>query len=246
VLLGAKGKKGEGCGGPINSRSPAPEMTGAWDIFWDDGLDVEIKLGGAVHTARVGSRGGSVTIDHAGQPITFDLDCERPEVVCPSEVWPGSVSVEHRNANFPHRIFVRIPRQICRGDLVSPDECGPGTINEDCDDVCDGEVDTVYADRFGVIGETGSHFDLLLGAGIASNGINCALLGLSAATADLVNVGSQEEGDWEAVAMQHGEVAAGYAGGCLWAGDPDGDGKLQALVLGATVKLTTGFTGTKR
>jgi len=104
----------------------------------------------------------------------------------------------------------------------------------------------VTADRFGLINEAGDRFDLLLGAGMASNGINCALLGLSGANADLDSVGSAEDGDWEAVGLSNGEVVAGYAGGCLWAGDPDGDGKLQALVLGATVKLTTGFEAGKR
>ena len=32
----------------------------------------------------------------------------------------------------------------------------------------------------------------------------------------------------------------------LWAGDPDMDGDLEALVLGASIKFTTGFTADKR
>ena len=42
--------------------------------------------------------------------------------------------------------------------------------------------------------------------------------------------------------MDNGEVVVGYAGGCLWAGDPDDDGTIEGLVIGAKVRFTTGFT----
>src|SRR6185503_20427874 len=83
TLMAAKGK---GCGGDgdspaIFSKTPAPDMTGSWDVTYDDTIDVEITIGGAVYTAEIGVAGGTVTIDHDGQPITFELDCARPEVV---------------------------------------------------------------------------------------------------------------------------------------------------------------------
>jgi hypothetical protein len=169
-------------------------------------------------------------------------------VLCPSEAWPSQVLAEQRDVGFEHRMIVTLPVQSCSGALVAPapGSCGPGTTNPDCDDVCTDEVVTRNEERFGVIGENGSSFRLYLGAGIATNGFNCALLAYSVADAALENVGTSAGGDWEAVAMNAGVVEVGYAGGCLWAGDPNLDGELEALVLGATVKFTTGFTADRR
>ena len=242
---------GGGCGNsdnPFLSNSPAPDVGGDWDIMYDDELDVEIRIGGAVYERTIGAGGGVITIDHNGDPFEFNLACERPEVVCPSEVWPATVALSQREPNFPHRMFASLPNQTCVGEVRPPpiDSCGPGTPNEDCDDVCQGEVRTTVQDRFGLINNAGTKFDLLLGAGAASNGVNCLLLGLSVAKAELTTVGNASTGDWEAIQMTNGEVITGYAGGCLWAGDPDDDGRLEALVLGASVKFTTGFQGQKR
>lgn len=240
------GARGDGCA--ASSRSPAPDVSGWWDVTYDDRLDVEIAIGGSVYTAELGAQGGAVTITHQGRPFTFDLDCGRPEVLCPSEAWPRQVLAEQRDVGFEHRMYVTLPVQTCSGQLVAPPpgSCGAGTSNPDCDDVCDGDVVTRNEERFGVIGESGQSFRLYLGGGIATNGINCALIGWSVADAALENVGSAAGGDWEAVAMDAGLVTVGYAGGCLWAGDPNLDGELEALVLGATVKFTTGFTADRR
>ncbi len=225
----------------------APEIDGKWALSYNDKIDVEIKLGGAVYKETLGANGGSITINHEGQPITFDLDCARPEVVCPSEVWPATVDMEQRNDNYPRRVWVRIPTQSCDGQLVAPQpgDCGEGSSNPDCDDVCDGEVKQGTADRFGMINDDGSRLDVLLGAGIASNGFNCAMLGLSAASTELVTSGGSEQSDWTVDELSSGKVAVGYAGGCLWAGDPDSDGKLEALVIGASIEISTGFTGSR-
>lgn len=242
----AMGAKGDGCA--ANSRSPAPDVAGTWDITYDDMIDVEIVIGGATYTDQIGAQGGVIAIEHDGQPLMFDLDCTRPEVVCPSEAWPETVSVEQRNTTYEHRMIVTLPTQVCNGNLVEPEPtaCGAGTLNEECDMVCDGTIDVIEQERFGVIGEQGDSFRLYLGAGVATNGINCALLGWSLADADLVTTGSADGGDWEATEMEAGLVTAGYAGGCLWAGDPDMDAELEAIVLGASIKFTTGFTGTRR
>ena len=241
LLMGAKG-----C--TANSTSEAPDASGSWAIAYDDSLGVEVTIGGAVYTETLGAAGGSFTIDHDGLPITFDLDCARPEIVCPSEAWPATVDIEHRNDRFPHRMWVRMPRQECPGSLVdaAPEDCGAGTQNPDCDQVCDSELQTVTQDVFAVIDEAGESFDMLLGAGVASNGINCALLGVSSAHADLVTRGSADGGDWEAYEMENGEVVVAYAGACLWAADVDMDATLEAAVRSASVRFTTGFTGQKR
>jgi hypothetical protein len=243
LLLGARG---DGCA--ASSRSPAPDVSGQWAITYDDTLDVEIAIGGAVYHEQIGVQGGVITIDHDGQPLTFDLDCARPEVLCPSEAWPATVRIEQRNLEFRHRMIVNLPTQRCSGQLIDADpaECGPGTNNEACEQVCDGEVVVDEQERFGVIGESGETFRLYLGAGIATNGLNCALLGVSLADADLGAEGTPGQADWRAVSMDAGLVTVGYAGGCLWAGDPDLDGELEALLIGASVKFTTGFTGRRQ
>jgi hypothetical protein len=239
------GARGDGCA--AGSRSAAPDVTGEWRIAYDDTIGVEVTIGGAVYTAELGAQGGSFTIDHAGQPLTFALDCARADVLCPSESWPSQVSVEQRSVQYQHQMIVTLPRQECQGSLVAadPDECGAGTDNPDCDAICTGDIVVRDREVFGVIGEAGDSFRLYLGGGIATNGINCALLGWSVADADLGTVGSAETEDWEAIAMDRGLVTVGYAGGCLWAGDPNMDGELEALVLGASVKFTTGFVGDK-
>jgi len=242
----AMGAKGDGCA--ANSRSPAPDVTGTWAITYDDMLDVEIKIGGATYTEQLGPQGGVINITHEGQPLTFDLDCSRPEILCPSEAWPATVTAEQRNTTYEHRMIVTLPTQSCSGQLVEPDpaDCGDGTLNEDCDMVCDGDIIVRDVERFGVIGESGDTFRLYLGAGVATNGINCAILAASVADADLDTVGSADEGDWEATGMSAGLVTVGYAGGCLWAGDPNMDGQLEAIVLGASITFRTGFTGVRQ
>lgn len=239
------GARGQGCG-PITSTSPAPSMTGAWAIAYDDEITVKIDIGGSIYDGSMSSTGGSLTITHQGMPITFDLDCSRPWIVCPSEVWPDTVTAAHKEPRFPHRFHVAIESQTCSGATEAASACGAGTSNPECDQVCTGTVSASKTEHFGVISEEGDSFDLLLGAGFATNGVNCGVLGVSVAKAGLETEGSASTGDWEAVAMDRGEVLVAYAGGCLWAGDPDDDGSIEALVIGAKVELRTGFTGSKK
>ncbi len=239
------GARGDGCSS--NSRSPAPNVEGTWAIEYDDVLDVTIKIGGATYTEQLGPQGGVINITHEGTPLSFDLDCDRPEILCPSEAWPATIEAEQRNDTFEHRMIITLPTQSCSGNLLEPDdaECGIGTLNEDCDMVCDGTMIVREVERFGVIGESGDTFRLYLGAGVATNGINCALLAASIADAELGTSGNADDGNWEAETMDAGLVTIGYAGGCLWAGDPDMDGELEAIVIGASITFRTGFTGVR-
>jgi hypothetical protein len=242
VLPFAMGAKGDGCA--ANSTSPAPDVRGTWGIEYDDRIGVEVKIGGAVYTEELGAGGGSVTINHAGRPYTFDLACSRPDIVCPSEAWPNQVVIEQRNIDRQHQMIVNLPAAKCSSELTqpAPGTCGAGTSNPNCDLVCGGDVTIRTTESFGVIGEAGESFRLYLGAGVVTNGINCAMLGYSLADADLVTEGKGEEA-WEATEMERGLVTIGYAGGCLFAGDINGEDR--AVVIGAEVKFTTGFTGTK-
>ena len=72
------------------------------------------------------------------------------------------------------------------------------------------------------------------------------LLTLSVASAEVESTGSSENNDWEAVSFPSADVVTGFAGGCLWVGDPDDDGTIEAIVIGASVKLSTGFTAEKQ
>jgi hypothetical protein len=243
-LLGAEG--GGGCGGTFGSKEPAPNVSGSWNITYGTTMDVDVKVGGSTYHQSMTSSGGTFSFMHAGTAFSFNIDCARPEVVCPSEVWPAQVTIDQRDAMYQHRMWVKIPTQTCNGQTVAPNqsECGAGTTNPDCKPICTGTVTTSSADAFGLIREGGTGFDLLLGGGFASNGINCALLGLSVASAELetVKFGSS----WTANAMGNGQVKTGYAGGCLWAGPVDTQGKPSATVIGATVEIKTSFTGRKQ
>jgi hypothetical protein len=238
------GAQGDGCA--ANSTSPAPDVRGTWDITYDDAIGIEVKLGGAVYHAELGAGGGTFTITHQGTPYTFDLDCARADVVCPSEAWPAQVVIEQRDVNRQHQMIVNLPQAACTGALMkpAPGTCGAGTTNPNCDLVCDGGITVKTSEHWGVIGETGETFRLYLGGGIVTNGINCAMLGYSVADAELDNVGSASTGDWEATGMSAGLVTIGYAGACLFAGTVNGTN--QALLAGAELKFMTGFTGDKR
>jgi hypothetical protein len=237
------GAQGDGCA--AGSRSPAPDVRGTWAIDYDDEIGVEVKIGGAVYTAELGATGGTVTINHAGKPYSFDLDCARPDVVCPSEAWPKQVLIEQRDVMHQHQMVVNLPSAQCDEALTqpAPGTCGSGTSNPSCDLVCGGDITVKTAQAFGVIGESGDSFRLFLGGGIVTNGINCAMLGYSVADADLENVGTKGS-DWEAVGMNAGLVTVGFSGACLFAGQVNGTN--QALLVGAELKFTTGFTGAKQ
>jgi hypothetical protein len=237
------GAQGDGCA--AGSQSPAPDVRGTWGITYDDAIGIEVKIGGAVYNAELGAQGGSFTINHEGKPYTFNLDCARPDIVCPSEAWPDRVVIEQRDVQHQHQMVVNLPQQTCMGTLAKPEPgtCGAGTTNPNCDLVCDGGVTVKTAETFGVIGEKGDTFRLYLGAGIVSNGINCAMLGYSVADASLDLTGTAGM-DWEATGMSAGLVTIGYSGACLFAGTVDGTN--QAVLVGAEVKFTTGFTGTKQ
>ncbi len=235
------GAQGDGCA--AGSSSPAPDVRGTWAIAYDDMIGVEVKIGGATYSAELGAQGGSFTINHAGKPYTFDLDCARADVVCPSEAWPTKVVVEQRDINHQHQMIVNLPSAQCEGALTqpTPGSCGAGTSNPNCDLICGSSITIRTAQAFGVIGETGDSFRLYLGGGVVTNGVNCAMLGYSVADADLGTTGSGGD-DWEATQMKAGLVTVGYAGACLFAGQTSE----MAVLVGAELKFTTGFTGAKQ
>ena len=239
------GQSGGGCA--TTSMDPAPDMTGTWNITYDDTFMVEINIGGAIYTQELGVVGGVINLTHEGTPLTFMLDCSLPQIVCPSESLPATVTASHRDEDFPHRVYITITKTECMGTLVDPDpmECGADTLNPGCEQVCDGEVGPVDTDLYGEINVAGDRYNVLLGGGAATNGLNCALLSLSVANADLVTSGSAEDGSWRVESLENGVITTGYAGGCIWIDDVDMDADLEASVVGATVTVRTGFTAAR-
>jgi hypothetical protein len=237
------GAQGDGCA--VNSQTAAPDVRGTWSIAYDNTIGVEVKIGGAIYNAELGATGGSFTINHQGQPYTFNLDCSRPDVVCPGEAWPNMVVIEQRDVLKQHQMVVDLPSAQCSEALTqpAPGTCGAGTSNPNCDLVCGGDITLATQQAFGVIGETGDTFRLYLGGGVVTNGLNCAMLGYSVADATLDSTGKGTAA-WEADAMSAGLVTIGYSGACLFAGQVNGTN--QALLVGAELKFTTGFTGTKQ
>ena len=242
LLMGADG----GCGA-FTSTSDAPNVAGRWAITYGTDLTVKVNLGGAVYSQPLPACGGAFSVTHQGKPYAFNLDCNRPEVVCPSEVWPTLVDIDQRDAMYKHRMWVKIPVQQCSGQTVAPAkaDCGIGTPNPDCKPVCMGTLTTTTSDAFGLISEAGNKFDLLLGGTFATNGVNCALLGISSASANLTTTGTGAL--WQATELRTGVIQTGFAGGCLWVGaiDPQ-TGKPEALVLGASIELSTSFSGLRK
>ncbi len=229
--------------GALVDEDPAPDVAGTWDVAYDDILGVTIELGGAVYTAELGLEGGTVEIDHDGHPFTFELDCASEDVQCPSEIWPEEVELEQRVEDYPHRMWMIIPALECETEPVEPDpeECGEDTENPDCLPLCEGEMEEQDKEVFGLISEAGDEFELYLGASVASNGVNCALLGVSRSVGTIVTSGASKTGDWVGEEMTDGRVIVGYTGGCLWADDADGDEELEALILGASLTFESGF-----
>jgi hypothetical protein len=239
--LGGVGGGGAGDVAPGYDSSGTPDVRGEWALAWQDDLEVEITIGGASYTETLGPQGGLVTINHNGQPFTFDLDCSREVVVCPSEVWPDSVTFDQDLSFFPRNVYVTIPSHECDGELidVDPTECGPEA--ETCQQ-CDGDTTLSETETIGRISFGNDRLAVFLNGGIVTNGFNCALLGLSVASADLETT-DPESGDYRGVALTNGRVITGFAGGCLWAPDPSVNGSAEALAIGASITFTTHFTG---
>ncbi|MEY4511672.1 MAG: hypothetical protein RLZZ450_3794 [Pseudomonadota bacterium] len=82
-----------GCGKGI-AGGLAPDFAGLWDVTYDDSIEVEFTLGEQQISARVDEVGGQVSVRDAGVALDLEIDCTRPELVCPSEVWPRELTLK--------------------------------------------------------------------------------------------------------------------------------------------------------
>lgn len=90
ALLALVGGCGKGLAGGL-----APDFEGVWDVTYDDSMQVEFVVEEQVFTTRLDEPGGRVVVRDAGIGLEFEVDCSRPELVCPSEVWPRELGMAH-------------------------------------------------------------------------------------------------------------------------------------------------------
>jgi hypothetical protein len=70
-----------------------PDVTGTWDLTYDDYLELELEIAGDVHQQRVSLSGGSIRARHMGKEIQAVVACARDEVVCPNEIWARQLTI---------------------------------------------------------------------------------------------------------------------------------------------------------
>lgn len=71
-----------------------PDFQGTWDVTYDDSIELSLEHGEQVIQTRLDEQGGQVAVRDAGVALDFEVDCTRPELVCPSEVWPRELQME--------------------------------------------------------------------------------------------------------------------------------------------------------
>jgi hypothetical protein len=241
------------------STNPAPDVQGDWDVTYDDSISVEIDIGGTVHTGTISGESGTVSFTHDGQDVTLDLDCSKSWIVCPSEVFATTVTLEQRDfQGHPHQVHMQINTTECVGEPRLPDEtageCDSTDENRPCDvHVCDEVVET-NSTTIGTISDPGEttqlhpDFDisLFLGGGLAVPTPNCVLASLSWAEAQLDYTGlynvDATEPTMDAHSMSNGEITTAYGGACFWFESTEYTGELRGALLAATITFRTGFT----
>jgi len=80
--------------------APRPDLSGVWDVAYDDYIDAELRIGETVHHARLPRQGGRLVAAGHDLTVELDVDCARDELLCPNEVWPGELSLTNRLGDF--------------------------------------------------------------------------------------------------------------------------------------------------
>ena len=259
IICLAPGRCGESTEG-FFSGNPAPDVSGDWSVNYDNEIFVEIDVGGQVYTGSVFGTGGTVDFTHEGENFVFDLDCEQPEVLCPTEIFPDTITLDQRRfENRPHQVHMTINETYCSGEMVDLDEsageCG-GNTGISCDEqVCDGLMAERTSAKLGSISdpsaETGDTPDysiaISLGgviSGFATMHGVCLGLAASEAEAQLSYNGTYdpESNNMEGTQLD-GEVVVVFAGTCLVGGTQAGNAVLAAA--GVKVTIYTPFNATK-
>lgn len=259
VLTMAPGRCRESTSG-FFSGDPAPDLRGEWAVTYDDTLNVEINVGGQVYSGSVMGTAGSFEFTHEGETYTFELDCAEPALICPSEVFAETVTLEQRRfEDAPHQVHMPAAETRCVGRSRAPDEaageCG-GETDIPCDvEICEGTVTETESVSLGsisepdaVVGDTPPYtISLALGGLITafatSYGVCIGMAG-SHAEADIEYDGTYdtETNGMIATRLANGEVVMTLGGACLVAGA--GGGAAGVALAGAEIQIWTGFEAT--
>jgi hypothetical protein len=227
--------------------NPASDVTGNYDLTWDNVLDLKLKVGGAVYQETATSAGQTVTFNGAsagGQPVSLDLNefCTRTEVQCPSETLWTKISVDQP----------KMDSNVSNSHVLN-------VINDTVHELPAGQHAEV---RAGWVDQNDG-FLLALGAGGTGGGQQgvggCALLALSIAGGRFSHEGETVEeppaldaGEvtaeagvpvakvtWDEGApvdgIKEGQMAVGYLGGCAFG----------PILVGASLEIRTGFTAVR-
>ncbi|MBL8955053.1 MAG: hypothetical protein JNK82_30030 [Myxococcaceae bacterium] len=76
------------------------DVTGNYDLTYDDSLHMQLNIGGAVREVTQQGYGGVADFGtYNGQPVRLDLTqfCAKPEVKCPSEQFWAKVAIDQPN-----------------------------------------------------------------------------------------------------------------------------------------------------
>ena len=76
-----------------------PTMAGTWDTLFDDVVDVSAEVEGDEFEARTGTAGGRVAFHDAGALVELEVDCTRPELICPHELFPRELVLDNRSGD---------------------------------------------------------------------------------------------------------------------------------------------------
>ena len=199
-------------GACLEDTNPASDVTGNYTVTYDNVITATLYIGGAVYTAEVDGSSGmlSFATAEAGMlEVDINQFCALDEVQCPSETFWTEVSIDQPfgMAMNPNSHILNV---IDNGDPMPPAGVEPGVVG-------------------GLI-DADDQFILALGAGLAGNGTNCALLELSWATGEFT---SDFAGNVDGI--ENGSIGVGFLGGCVWPG----------LALGASLVLETGYTAVR-
>lgn len=217
------------CGGggdPTN----VPDVGGAWSLTFADDLAFEVDIGGTIYNPTLAGGSDQITVTHDGMPVSFNVDCARDLIACPSELLPPVVTLTQARAN-PRSVSLSVTESSCRGGEIVEGMC-TGTLVEQT------------STREGSISEDGRSFTIVLGGGAAVAG-SCALLTISLAEGDFTTSGSAAGGDLRAESIMNGTLSTAFGGGCLVVGMADLDPALEAAAVGASIKMTSSFTATR-
>lgn len=243
------------------------DVTGNYDLAYDDQLRLQLNVGGAIREVTVNGYGNVADFGTVnGEPVTLDLTefCARPEVLCPSERLWSKVAVDQPDRASGRAVQTLVVIDDRQRDLDAGVRASSvaGLIDLEQNDRfilglgasggasgnCAALAISLAGGRFSRRGERletameprtekgercsldagvevdGGETDA--GALLPDGGVDCAPV---AVTKLVVPAGAPVEG------IKDGKVFVGWAGGCAFG---------PALV-GATLTLETGFTGTR-